>query len=379
MSHLSIINARIVTRTEIVDGSLCIEDGTISALGNSPSARAEIIDFAGDYLLPGLVEIHTDNLEKNILPRPGVLWPSLLASALAHDAQIISAGITTVLDALAIGGLREGGLDARILEESIAAINLGQKVGLFKAEHGLHLRCEVSDHQVESHLYTYGTDKLVKLISIMDHTPGQRQWTNLEKWRLYHRDKRWTDEKAEQVRLERLALQEQYAQKNRLLTINFAHEHGIPLASHDDTSIADAEESALAGIKIAEFPTTLAAARVARQRGMAVIMGSPNVVRGSSHSGNLSALELAEQGLLDGLSSDYVPFSLLHAAFILTRQLSIPLPETIATISVNVAELIGLHDRGVIEPGKRADFLQVGIIDDLPIVRKVWRLGRQVY
>lgn len=378
MMKMRIKNARIVTRDEVIDSELTVEGGTILGLGTAAPADCEEIDFAGDYLLPGLVEIHTDNLEKNIMPRPGALWPSILAAAIAHDTQIIGSGITTVFDALAIGGLREGGIDARILDESIAAISQGQEQGLFKADHALHLRCEVSDNRMQDLLHKYGNDQLVRMISVMDHTPGQRQWIDLDKWRLYHRDKRWSDEQAEAIRQERVELQSKYAALNRTEAISFAHQRGIPLASHDDTTPQDAEESAAADIRISEFPTTLEAARVAQEKGMAIIMGSPNVIRGGSHSGNVSALELARAGLLDGLSSDYVPGSLLHAAFSLSEQAGIPLPKTVAMVSANVAALTGFHDRGAIEEGRRADLLQVQVVDGLPIVRRVWRQGIQV-
>ncbi|MBN2792942.1 MAG: alpha-D-ribose 1-methylphosphonate 5-triphosphate diphosphatase [Desulfuromonadales bacterium] len=376
---LRFVNAKVVTRHEVIETELTIDAGQIVSISESSSLSAcEEIDLQGDYLLPGLIEMHTDNLEKNILPRPGVLWPSILASALAHDVQIAGSGITTVFDALAIGGLREGGLDKKILDESFASLCQGQEKKLFKADHFLHLRCEVADSRMESNLHQYGEHPLVKLISVMDHTPGQRQWTDIEKWRLYHRDKRWTDEQAERVRQERLELQDKYADRNRAEAISFARVKHIPLASHDDTTTDDAEMSAADGITISEFPTTLSAARAARKLGMAVIMGSPNVVRGNSHSGNVSARDLAQLDLLDGLSSDYVPFSLLQAVFYLTHHLDIPLPRAVAMTSVNIAEMVGLEDRGEIAVGKKADLVRLTLIDDLPVVKNVWRSGRMI-
>ncbi len=232
---------------------------------------------------------------------------------------------------------------------------------------------------MEAHLCRYGGHPLVKLISVMDHTPGQRQWTDLEKWRLYHRDKRWSDEQAGKIRAERLELQARYAERNRRTAIQFARDREIPLASHDDTTDLDAECSARDGITIAEFPTTLTAARAAKKHGMAVAMGSPNVVRGGSHSGNVSAQDLARLGLLDGLSSDYVPASLLHAAFYLTERLKLALPQTVALVSCNVAEMVGLDDRGEIAVDKRADLIRVGVEDGLPVVRNVWRKGVAVF
>ena len=379
MRRLHFVDARIVTRDQIIHGDLTVTEGRIQSISKCSSGRGlEQVDLKGDLLLPGLVELHTDNLEKNIQPRPGVLWPSILAAAIAHDNQIVGSGITTVLDALAIGGLRKGGLDSSILDQSFNAICQGQEQKLFKADHALHLRCEVADPQIEALLPVYGKHPLVKLISVMDHTPGQRQWTDLEKWRLYHRDKRWTDQQAEEVQQKRLELQDKHADKNRNLAISFAQQRQLQLASHDDTTMTDTQASTKAGITIAEFPTTLVAAKTAKKYGMSVVMGAPNIVRGGSHSGNVSAIELAKLGLLDGLSSDYVPASLLHSAFYLADKLNIPLPQTVAMVSTHVAEMVGFTDRGEISEGKRADLIQVTPVDGLPIVRRVWREGRQV-
>ena len=132
------------------------------------------------------------------------------------------------------------------------------------------------------------------------------------------------------------------------------------------------------GIRIAEFPTTHEAARAARQHGMSVIMGAPNVVCGGSHSGNVSALDLAAEDLLDGLSSDYAPKSLLHGAFILHDRIGLPLPKAVATVTAHIAAGVGLPDRGELAPGKRADLIRVRWIGDIPVVRSVWREGPQV-
>jgi alpha-D-ribose 1-methylphosphonate 5-triphosphate diphosphatase len=378
MKGLRFVNARIVTREQIVATDLLIEDGFVRGLGQETAGPVQEINCQGDLLLPGLIELHTDNLEKHVQPRPGVRWPSILAAALAHDIQIAGAGITTVYDALALGGLRSGGLDPGILEDSYQAIKQAQQQGLFRADHALHLRCEVADSQVPELLTKYGEDPLVRLLSVMDHTPGQRQWTDIDKWRLYHRDKNWTEAQVETVRRESLELQQRYAEDHRRLTIAFARERNIPLASHDDTTPADAEQAVQAGIGIAEFPTTLAAARSAADLGMAVILGAPNVVRGESHSGNVAARDLARLELLDGLSSDYVPASLLHAVFLLSEEFSIPLPKTVMLASVRIAEMLNLSDRGEIAPEKRADLVRVVQLEGVPVVKNVWCAGRQV-
>lgn len=372
-------NTRLVCRNEIVCGSLVLRDGRITRIDTGISSACSAEDLNGDYLLPGLIEMHTDNLEKHIVPRPGILWPSVPAAVLAHDTQICGGGITTVFDAIAIGEHRESGVRRTILDNSVAAVRMAKEKCLLRADHYLHLRCEVADGGVLDMIEPYRDDPLVRLMSIMDHTPGQRQWMDLEKWRLYHRDKKWTDQEAEKFHRERLELQTRYAESNRRAIIALSRENGIPLASHDDTTEEHCEEAARDGIRISEFPTTLKAARKGKKLGLQTVMGAPNVVRGQSHSGNISALELARQGLLDALSSDYMPISLLHAPFVLHEKLEIPLPETVAMVSANIADMLKLEDRGEIRVGRRGDLVQVAVHDGLPLAKRVWREGKQIF
>lgn len=371
-------NCTIVTAENQFTGTVAIEDDRITAIDTTISHHPEALDFGGDFLLPGLVELHTDNLEKNIQPRPGVIWPSMMAAAIAHDNQIATSGITTVFDAVAVGGLRASSVRSRILADAVATLNLGRKDKLFRADHYLHLRCEVPDEHMEEMLEKHGHHSSVRLLSVMDHTPGQRQWSDLEKWRLYHRDKRWSPEQAEEIRLELQQKQKKYGDKNRKLAIEYAKGRGLPVASHDDTTVSDVHDGAAAGITISEFPTTLESATEAKRCGMRTIMGSPNAIRGISHSGNVSAALLAENELLDGLSSDYVPASLLHSAFHLSETLSIPLWQTIGMVTNAPAQMVGFSDRGEIAEGKRADLLRVKLIDTIPMVRRVWRRGTVV-
>jgi alpha-D-ribose 1-methylphosphonate 5-triphosphate diphosphatase len=376
----SFSNARVVTRDQMFNGSVEVRAGFIAAVDQQqyPGGAGRVIDCQGDLLLPGLIELHTDNLEKNIQPRPGVIWPSMLAAAVAHDNQVAGAGITTVFDAIAVGGWRANSLRAQILADSLAAIDKGNRRGFFRAEHLIHLRCELADERLEELLDRHGAHAGVRLLSLMDHTPGQRQWSDVSKWRLYHREKKWTDEEADAIIQDLVDCQQRYASRNRRLVVALARERQLVLASHDDTTIEDCIGAAEDGVAIAEFPTTLSAARAARQYGMAVVMGAPNAVRGESHSGNVPTDEVAAGRLLDGLSSDYVPASLLHAAFLLAERCDLSLPEAIAMVTVNNAEMAGLADRGEISVGKRADLVRVAVIDSVPVVRQVWRQGQQV-
>jgi alpha-D-ribose 1-methylphosphonate 5-triphosphate diphosphatase len=372
-------NARIVTCDEEFMGVVRIEDGLLREVAPGTTAAREAEDWDGDYLLPGLVELHTDNIEKHLAPRPGVLW-NHEAAIIVHDAQVASAGITTVFDALGIGSRPNVGLRHRDIQTRCAeSIEKFSKRGLLRVDHFLHLRCEVATPDVVEVFDDLCGHPLLRLASVMDHTPGQRQWQDPVQWRKYQeRHGKWTDERAAAALAQLADDQRLYAQAHRTDIITRCRKLGIPVASHDDTLLEHVHEAAADGIVLAEFPTTVVAAQAARSHGIATIMGAPNVVRGGSHSGNVSALELAQEGLLDILSSDYVPSSLLIAVFELVRKAGWTLPRAIATVSSAPARAAGLVDRGVIASGLKADFIRVAMADELPVVRATYRSGLRV-
>jgi len=376
--ELVFTNARIVTADSEIAGTVVVRDHEIAAIDDKQSSVAGV-DLGGDYLLPGLIEMHTDNLEKHVAPRPGVRWP-MAAAVIAHDSQIAAAGITTVFDALAIVG--EVGSDPvrrEMLHGSVAAIEAAQRAGLLRAEHLLHLRCEVANDSIVATVEPLMDSKLLKLVSLMDHTPGQRQFVNLETYRHYHQGKYGTTDAELAARTAALIDgHRRFAGNNRRLISALCAARGLTKATHDDATLAHIEEAVELGVTIAEFPTTEEAATAAKYHGMAVVMGAPNVVRGGSHSGNISARDSAAAGLLDILSSDYAPVSLLHAAFLLHGTIEMKLPEAVAKVSRNPARALGLIDRGEIAVGKRADLLRVRVADTVPVVREVWRAGERV-
>jgi alpha-D-ribose 1-methylphosphonate 5-triphosphate diphosphatase len=377
-ASLHVSNARIVTADAVVEGGLVVDRGVIREVLPAGHTRPGAIDFAGDYLLPGLVELHTDNLERQFQPRPRVRWPAQ-AAMLAHDRQIAAAGITTVCDGVCVGIY--GGKRERIefLQTSLEALHEAQANRSLTAEHFLHLRCEVSDPHVVEMFEPLLEEPHLKLVSLMDHTPGQRQWHDIDKYRTFHRGRTEASEEEFQALIERrIEEQKIYADRHRQQLLALLRGRPITLASHDDTTIEHVEEAAADGITISEFPTTHAAAEAAHARGLGVVMGAPNLVLGGSHSGNVSAQQLARHGLLDALSSDYVPVSLLHGAFQLHRILGMPLPQAIAPISRNPAAMIGLGDRGAIAPGLRADLVRARLIGETPSVVAVWREGERV-
>ncbi|MFA5488295.1 MAG: alpha-D-ribose 1-methylphosphonate 5-triphosphate diphosphatase [Candidimonas sp.] len=373
-------NARIVAADEIIPGSVCVRGGLIQDVGHERCNLPQAVDLQGDYLMPGLVELHTDNLEKYMNPRPGVDWPSASA-VLAHDAQIVSAGITTVFDALSIGDISPKGDRMRQLPAMLQAIAQARENEHTRADHRLHLRCELSHEKTLPVFKELVDHALVQLVSVMDHSPGQRQFVKLEKYREYYQGKyHMSDEEMESFIVRQLENAQRYSDKYRRDIVAICRERGLSVASHDDATIEHAKESADFGMSIAEFPTTTEAANFSHQLGMKVLMGAPNIVRGGSHSGNVAASTLAQEGVLDILSSDYYPASLLQAA---KRLADAPnhydLPAAIATISRAPAQAAGLVDRGEIRIGLRADLVRVREHGRDLLVDRVWSRGQRVF
>ena len=376
-------NAQLVLQDEVVKGSLISQHGLIHQIDQGQTSVPHAIDLQGDYLIPGLVEVHTDNFERHMMPRPKVRWDDSPA-LLAHDAEIAAAGITTVLDALGVGEADPDSVRGNDWDTVLNCISDFVNRGVLRADHFLHVRCELPAPNTLELFKPFAGHDLVKMISVMDHTPGQRQWENIEHaWIYFSGKKGWTKQKFE----ERVAMaqdaQARYAKPHRAYLTQYCQENQIALASHDDTTVTHVEEAFAEGATVCEFPTTVAAAQAARARNMLTIMGGPNVVRGGSHSGNVSAIELAKLGLVDILSSDYVPGSLMSATVRLTETTDLSLPQAVALVSRNPAKSIGLHDRGSLEVGLRSDLVQVRMIN-LPdgrhqlIVRAVWRGGVRV-
>ena len=380
MNQRIIQNARIITPNEEFTGSVLIENGLIRSVDRGATSLPAAEDWAGDWLMPGLVELHTDNLEKHLVPRPGVLWNAHSAMTV-HDAQCAAAGITTVLDSVVIGDLDEGGPRCQTQHTSIAALHQCRDEGLMRVEHLLHLRCELSAPDVLEVFHQYADDPLLKLVSVMDHTPGQRQWRDLKSYRRYaERNVRYSDAEFEAMIAQRKADQQAYAIPHRQVIVQASRARQLPLASHDDTLLSDIALAVQEGVAISEFPTTVAAAQAAREAGMAIIMGGPNMVKGGSHSGNVSAAELAQLDLLDIFSSDYVPSSLLLATFMLGSLEGWTLPKAVRTVTRNPARAIGMSDRGEVAAGQRADILRVRMNRvGMPHVMETSLAGRRAY
>jgi alpha-D-ribose 1-methylphosphonate 5-triphosphate diphosphatase len=377
MTETILTNARLVLPEEVTEGTILLREGIIADIQPGRSHLPGAEDLEGDHLIPGIVDLHTDNLERQVLPRAHARWPSLSAM-LAHDAQTAAAGTTTVFDALCLGDL---GFDTERIEtfrNGVADLDALSGTGLLKAEHFLHLRCELPAPDMPALFETVADHPRLRFVSLMDHSPGVGQYADLDRYRAMRAR---SGMPPEQIEARIAALLDQRGRMrgpNRRWLLDRIAARGIPIASHDDWNAEEIAENARDGIRISEFPVSVAAAEAARAHGMEIIGGAPNLVRGGSHSGNVAVADLLASGLVDAFASDYVPPALLEAAWKAWQQHGIPLPQAVAMITERPARMVGLTDRGRLAVGLRADLVRVAAFRGTPVVRQVWREGRRI-
>jgi alpha-D-ribose 1-methylphosphonate 5-triphosphate diphosphatase len=371
-------NALLVLPEEVLPGTLVIREGRIADIQPGRSHAAGARDLEGDHLIPGVVDVHTDNLERQVQPRQNARWPSRSAM-IAHDAQCAAAGVTTVLDALCLGDLGFDQGRGQTFLDGVADLDALAHTGALRAEHFLHLRCELPAPDMVPAVDPVADHPLVRMVSLMDHSPGVGQYRDIP---------RYVEMRMRQTRMSEAEVRDRIAflldQRARLrgpqrawLLQRIRH-RGLPLASHDDDTPEEIRANLADGITISEFPVTMEAAQAARDAGVAVIAGAPNIVRGGSHSGNVAAADLVRAGAADAFASDYVPAAMIEAAWLTAEQTGLPLPAAVAMITDRPARMAQLPDRGRIEPGLRADLVQVRPLQGHPVVRRVWREGRRV-
>lgn len=370
-------NARVVTRDEDFIGSVLVRDGQIASVDRGLAQTGE--DLAGDVLMPGIIDIHTDNLEKHFYPRPNIDWDPVSA-AVVHDGGCLSVGVTTVFDSLSLGSFNgsaaRGKANLHRLTEGLAT---AAKADMLKAEHRIHWRCETTSDVLREWLLDFSEHPMSTMFSLMDHTPGQRQYRNIETYLRNWRDNGMTQEAIDIRLAECRERQARNGDTNAALVAEVAKDRCATLISHDDETAEHVDRAADFGATVAEFPVTLEAAARAQARGMTIVMGGPNLMRGGSYSGNVPAAELAEHNLLEAFASDYVPRSLIECAFRLTAPgFDWSLAKAVATVTATVAEAADLPDRGVVEVGKRADLLRVRVAGTMPILKSVWAQGLRV-
>lgn len=372
-------NARLILNDEVVTGSVVITDGVISDIATGNAVPVGAIDIGGDYVAPGLVELHTDNVERHLEPRPKVSWP-FRAAILAHDRELAGAGITTVFDAIRVGSIvSDTGAGypkyARQMTDEIMGV---RALGLLRISHHIHLRAEVCSETLIDELDEFSAEDRIGIVSMMDHTPGQRQFVDISKFETYVRGKRtYTDAQWDGYVDFLYGLQARLGTTHEAATVAAAKRLGATLASHDDTTADQVTTSQSYGVSIAEFPTTVAAADACHAHGIATIMGAPNLIRGGSHSGNVAAAELAQMDRLDILSSDYVPAGLLMAAVQL-GDIWGDLARGMRTVTAAPSQAVGLTDRGTLAIGQRADIIRFAISDQTPVLKETWSAGKRV-
>ena len=377
--EFSLTNARLILDGEVSRGTIHVADNLIVSIDLGETIHTNAIDCGGDFLSPGLIELHTDNLERHRKPRPGVLQP-MRDALLAHDGELASTGITTVFDALRIGSVISDGRNAYepYALEAASTMRRLKEDNHLRIDHQVHLRAEVCSETLAEELEEFGPEQDIGIVSLMDHTPGQRQFRDTAQLILYLKGKYgMSDTDIEQHFTNMRNLQDRHGSAHRKATVAFANAAGAVLASHDDTTIDDVAQSRAVNCRLAEFPTTLEAASECNDAGIAVMMGAPNLMRGKSHSGNVSAAELVSTGDLQILSSDYIPSTLLRAAVKLGIMLD-DMAAAMKMVTFTPAQVVGLDDRGRLARGQRADILRFGLEESQPIIRGVWSAGRQV-
>ncbi|MFL5288788.1 MAG: alpha-D-ribose 1-methylphosphonate 5-triphosphate diphosphatase [Rhodopila sp.] len=370
-------NAIIVLPEEIVPGTIVLRGGAIADVQPGRSHQSSAIDLEGDTIIPGVVDLHTDNLERQVQPRSLARWPSRSAMV-AHDAQCAAAGVTTVFDALCLGDLGFEKERVKTFQDGVVDLGVLGGAGLLKSDHYLHLRCEIPATDMLELFNPVADHPLVRMVSLMDHSPGVGQYANIDFYKgLRRRD--GLDEDLIERRIQEMQSQRARVRgPNRRGLLDRVRGSAIALASHDDRTLEEVAENAADGIRISEFPVTMEAAQAAKAAGMQVIAGAPNIVRGGSHSGNVAAADLVRAAAVDAFASDYVPPSLIEAAFQCARDGGISLPEAIAMVTDQPARMVGLADRGRLVAGLRADLVRMRLLDTLPVVRQVWHAGERV-
>ena len=372
-----LINARIVLKDSIIeDGSVLISNGKITSINPDSVVADEVIDLQGKTLMPGMIDLHCDALEKEVEPRPNVHFPLDFACAQA-DKRNAAAGITTVYHALSFANDELG------VRNNDFAADIARAVGNWRP-HGLvdnrvHCRYEITDETGAPVLKKLIEDDAMHLISMMDHTPGQGQFKDMAAYRDYltQNYKKTADEVNVIVDRKLEAASGAFMRMEELAYA--AHSAGISIASHDDDSIERVETMNKIGADISEFPITLEAAQAAKKSGMSTIFGAPNILRGKSQSGSMKAIEAIHEGVADCLCADYSPASLIVAIFKIPELSDLDLPAAVRLVTSNPAKAARLDDRGEIAVGKRADLIVIDTPAGLPQVSQVWSNGTSVY
>ncbi|MEM9882388.1 MAG: alpha-D-ribose 1-methylphosphonate 5-triphosphate diphosphatase [Planctomycetota bacterium] len=377
MSRTTLIHhARLVLPDEVIDdGSLLIEDGTIASLCPASDMADEHIDARGQVLMPGMIDLHSDAIESEIEPRPGVMLPTPFAIQ-QIDRSSAALGLTTVYHSLSFSG-RELGLRNDELAASVArAVHDFAQTPNTCIDNRVHARYEVTNDAAINVLQQLLHEDVLSLLSLMDHTPGQGQFQTMESYHNYLAKRYAYDAEAlGTVIAEKLTAADGSWERAAQL-VGSAKHHRVPLASHDDDSARRVQMMVDLGVSLCEFPVNPEAGEAIKEVGEHALVGSPNVFRGGSQSSGMRAIDAIKAGHADCLCSDYVPSTLLPAAWRVCEDLGHSLPEAVRLVTLNPAEAVELHDRGRLAPDLRADLLLVNDDGEYPAVTHTWSRGR---
>lgn len=381
--QLAVRDVRAVLADRVLDdATVVVEDGRIVSVGARGAAPPGALDGRGAFCLPGVVDTHSDGLEKEVQPRPGVPFPLDFALG-SFEGRARAAGVTTIFHGVAFEQNPGETRTVELAEQTCAVIERRRALADPLLDHRILHRLDARDpagfDALRHRLATHPPVDPVPLVSFEDHTPGQGQYADPAVFSSYLEHNRGisrveADAAVVRLRTERDARLGQRRQAIAWLA-DRACAGAIRLLAHDPATAEEIDEAAEWGVAVAEFPTSVDAAVAAREAGMATVMGAPNVLRGGSHSGNVAAEELVARGLCTGLASDYLPSTLLAAAFHLARLRTAELAGAVALVTSGPAAVAGLTDRGRLAPGQRADLLLVTVDGNWPTVRLVLGAG----
>lgn len=384
----ALVNGRIITETEILDDHAVLLEGPaiqgIVPMRDLPRYAVSMeVDVRGQYVSPGFIDIHSDMIEQIIQPRPTSIMDFEMAVK-EGEKQLINQGITTMYHSLSLYnddlfGVKEVRKSRHVQRLAKLISSLHERDHLI--HHRFHARYEIDNVGCFGLLKELIVNRLVHEFSIMDHTPGQGQFRDLDGYRKHiggYRDRQVTDEEWDKI---------MYAHSHKAKAtfdeiselVRLAIEQGIAVSSHDDDTPEKVALVSSLGIGISEFPITMDVARAAHEHGMMTVAGAPNILLGGSHSGNLCASEAIQEGLIDVLCSDYYPASLLHAVFLLHTRHGMPLSTAFALVTINAAKAVKIDALyGSIQPGKMADLLVIDVLDGYPVITQVIIGGKWV-
>ena len=373
-------HARIVLPDGVLaDSALLIDNGHIAAIEPDAAAvprAAQVIDLRGQTLLPGLVDLHCDAIEKEAEPRSRVMFPLDFAVA-QIDRRNAAAGITTPYHAVSFAGNSFGVRNFDTAGELVRAVAAFRGHSL--VDNRIHCRYEVTDASALPVLEQLVESGLVDLVSVMDHSPGQGQFKTLEAYLAYMMGNHAMSREEAHAAAARKLVEKDGALERVERLLALAARTGVPAASHDDDSAQRIATMHALGVRMSEFPINLETAQAAKAKGLPTILGAPNVLRGQSQSGSMRAIDAINAGVADCLCSDYQPSTLIAAAFAAERLAGLSLPQAAALVSANPAAACGLSDRGRIGAGLRADLVAVAMVAGQPLVTHTWSSGRLVF